>query len=66
MEVLCLVFDFPGENHSSAGWWGGDGGFDVVYILQVSSLKSSDRLQLWRNGLGSRWRFDWCMGRDED
>jgi hypothetical protein len=65
-EALCLVFDFPGENLSPAGQRGDGGGFDVVYFLEASSLKSSDRLQLWRNGLGSGWRFDWCMGGDED
>jgi len=61
-----LVFDFPGENLSPADRRGGDGGFDVVYFLEASSWKSSDRLQLWRSGLVSGSRFDWSIDGEED
>jgi hypothetical protein len=61
-----LVFDFPGENLSPADRRGGDGGFDVVYFLEASPWKSSDRLQLWRSGLVSGSRFDWSMDGEED
>jgi hypothetical protein len=65
-EAPCLVFDSPGENLSPANQRGDDGGFDVVYFLEASPWKSSDRLQLWRNGMVSGWRFVWSMGGDED
>jgi len=61
-----LVFDFPGENLSLADRRGGDGGFDVVYFLEASPWKLSDRLQLWRSGLVSGSRFDWSMDGEED
>jgi hypothetical protein len=64
-EAPCLVFDFIGENLSPADRRGGDDGFDIVYFLEASPWKSSDRLQLWRNGLVRGWRFVWSMSGDE-
>jgi hypothetical protein len=69
MEALVVRLpgwsDFRGENLSPADWRGGDGGFDFVYFLEVTPWKSSDQLQLWRNGLVREWRFVWSMGGDE-
>jgi hypothetical protein len=65
-EAPCLVFDFRGENLSSVDRRGDDSVFDVAYFMEGARLKSNDRLQFWRNGLVSGWRFDWCMGGDED
>jgi hypothetical protein len=57
-EAPSLVFNFPGENLSPVDRRGDDGGFDVVYFLEASPWKSSDRLQLWRNSLVGGWRLE--------
>jgi hypothetical protein len=46
VEAPCLVFVFPGENLSPADRRGGDGGFNVIYFLEATPWKPSDRLKI--------------------
>jgi hypothetical protein len=40
-EAPYLVFDFPDENLFLDDRRGGDGGFDVIYLLEVFEIKWS-------------------------